>query len=194
MIKRICCISALLLALASVATAYDRTLRIDYIFTGTDRTQEISLDEISCFDGWYGRRHNMDSVALRGNGQISMRDAATGQVLYRQSFSTLFQEWQTTEESVSVRRSFENVFLLPMPDVKVVVRVELYGFKGGVTSSYEHTVDPSDILIRHLDKPSDVPFRYVHQSGTPEDCIDVAIVAEGYTASEAELFYEDAAV
>ena len=184
MIKKICCITAFSLALASIAAAYDRTLRIDYIFTGTDRTQEISLDEMSCFDGWYGRNCNMDSDPLKGNGQISMRDAATGRVLYRHSFSTLFQEWQTTQEAVSVRRSFENVFLLPMPEKKAIVRVELYGFKGGVSASYEHEVDPGDILIRHLDRSADVPFRYVHQSGTPEECIDVAIVAEGYTASE----------
>ena len=76
--------------------AQDKTLRVDYIFSGTDKTQEISLDEMSCFDGWAGRRCNTDSVAVRGNGQISMTDAATGKVLYRQSFSTLFQEWQTT--------------------------------------------------------------------------------------------------
>ena len=194
MIKKICCITAFSLALVSIAAAYDRTLRIDYIFTGTDRTQEISLDEMSCFDGWYGRNCNMDSVPLKGNGQISMRDAATGRVLYRHSFSTLFQEWQTTQEAVSVRRSFENVFLLPMPEKKAIVRVELYGFKGGVSASYEHEVDPGDILIRHLDRSADVPFRYVHQSGTPEECIDVAIVAEGYTASEAELFFRDATV
>lgn len=52
--------------------AQDKTLRVDYIFSGTDKTQEISLDEMSCFDGWAGRRCNTDSVAVRGNGQISL--------------------------------------------------------------------------------------------------------------------------
>ena len=192
--RKICCLSAFLLTLASVALAYDRTLRIDYIFSGTADTQEISLDELSCFDGWYGRCKNLDTLALKGNGQISMRSAQTGQILYIQSFSTLFQEWQTTEEATLTRRSFENVFLLPMPQEKVVVRVELYSFKGGVSAFFEHTVDPSDILIRHLPVRDDVPSRYIHKSGSSRDCIDVAIVAEGYTAGEAELFYEDAAV
>ena len=105
--------------------AQDRTLRVDYIFSGNDKIQEISLDEMSCFEGWAGRRVNMDSVPVRGNGQISLADKATGKVLYRQSFSTLFQEWQTTEEATRVRKAFENVFLLPMPSAPAEVTVQL---------------------------------------------------------------------
>ncbi len=172
-------------------SAQDKTLRVDYIFSGTDKTQEISIDEMSSFDGWAGRRVNLDKVPVAGNGQICMKNASTGEILYRQSFSTLFQEWQTTEEATRVRKSFENVFLLPMPSVKAILTVELYGFKGGVSASMTHEVDPSDILIRKID-PQPAPHRYVLKSGTAEDCIDVAIVAEGYTAEEAELFYKDA--
>ena len=181
----------ILLSAALIMSAQDKTLRVDYIFSGTDKTQEISLDEMSSFDGWAGRRVNLDKVPVAGNGQICMKNASTGEILYRQSFSTLFQEWQTTEEATRVRKSFENVFLLPMPSVKAIVTVELYGFKGGVSASITHEVDPSDILIRKID-PQPAPHRYVLKSGTAEDCIDVAIVAEGYTAEEAELFYKDA--
>ena len=174
-----------------MAAAQDKTLRVDYIFSGTDKSQEISLDEMSCFDGWAGRRVNLDEVAVRGNGQISMRDVQTGRVLYRQSFSTLFQEWQTTEEATRLRRSFENVFLLPMPENQVIVSIELYDFRGGISASMSHVVDPSDILIRKID-PVPAPHRYLHKGGSIEDCIDVAIVAEGYTAEDAGLFYADA--
>ncbi len=171
--------------------AQDKTLRVDYIFSGTDKTLEIALDEMSCFDGWAGRRCNMDSVPVRGNGQICMTDAATGSVLYRQSFSTLFQEWQTTEEATRLRRAFENVFLLPMPSGPAVVNVELYDFKGNISASFSHLVDPADILIRKIN-PDPAPHRYILKSGDPADKIDVAVVAEGYTASEADVFYADA--
>ena len=104
LMKRILAICFMLSALGLMAQ--DRTLRVDYIFSGTDRTQEISLDEMSCFEGWAGRRCHTDSVAVRGNGQIYLSDCQTGQVLYRQSFSTLFQEWQTTEEATRLRKAF----------------------------------------------------------------------------------------
>ena len=180
-----------LLAVSAALHAQDRTLRVDYMFTGTAKSSEICLDEMSCFDGWAGRRHNMDSVALRGNGQISLKDIETGKVLYRQSFSTLFQEWQATEEATRVRKSFENVFLLPMPQAKAEVKVEIYDFYGNVSASLRHAVDPADVLIRRtISNPA--PHKYLLQNGSPQECIDVAILAEGYTAEEAELFYKDA--
>lgn len=180
----------MLLAVSGVMSQ-DRTLRVDYIFSGTDKTQEIALDEMSSFEGWAGRRLNTDSVAVRGNGQIAMTDQATGKVLYRQSFSTLFQEWQTTEEATRLRKAFENVFLLPMPDMPATVNIELYDFKGNVSASFTHIVDPADILIRKI-TPVPAPHRYILKSGDPAEKIDVAVVAEGYTEAEADLFYADA--
>ena len=154
---------------------------------------EISLDEMSRFDGWAGRRVNMDKVPVRGNGQICMTDIQSGDTLYRMSFSSLFQEWQTTEEATRVRKSFENVFLLPMPESKARVKVELYDFWGNVVASLGHDVDPSDILIRHI-APTVPEHRYLLQSGSPQEKIDVVIVAEGYTAEEMDMFYADAQV
>lgn len=171
--------------------AQDKTLRVDYIFSGTAKSQVISLDEMSCYDGWAGRTVNLDSVPVRGNGQIALTDAETGKVLYRQSFSTLFQEWQTTEEATRINKAFENVFLLPMPTEKAYVYIELYDVKGNVASSHKHLVDPSDVLIRRV-TPTPAPYQYILKSGDVNEKIDVAIVAEGYTAEEAELFYEDA--
>lgn len=173
--------------------AQDKTLRVDYIFSGTDKSVEISLDEMSCFDGWAGRRVNLDEVPVRGNGQISLTDVASGEVLYRQSFSTLFQEWQTTEEATRVRKSFENVFLMPMPQAKARVRVELYDFWGNTAASLTHLVEPDDILIRKI-TPQVPQHEYLLKSGSPEDKIDVAIVAEGYTAGESDIFYNDARI
>ena len=173
------------------AYSQSQTLRLDYIFSGTGKSSEISLDEMSCFDGWAGRRVNMKEVPVRGNGQIIMTDAHSHDTLYRQSFSTLFQEWQTTEESTKVRKSFENVLLLPMPESKARVKVEIYDFYGNICASLRHDVDPADILIRKSN-PSPAEHKYLLQSGSPEEKIDVAIVAEGYTKAEMETFYADA--
>lgn len=180
-----------LFAFALTASAQEQTLRVDYVFSGTDKATEISLARLSSFDGWAGRRVNLDEAPLKGNGQICMTDLSSGEVIYRQAFSTLFQEWKTTEEATRLRKAFENTFLLPMPSDKAAVKVELYDFYGNVSASLIHTVDPEDVLIKHL-SPEAPQHRYLLQSGTPEDKIDVAIVAEGYTAEEAEKFYSDA--
>ena len=183
----------LLCALACTVNAQDRTLRVNYTFAGNSKESHIYLDDMNVIDGWYGRRVNLKDLYLEGNGQIMMTDAVTGDTLYRNSFSTLFQEWQNTEEATQVDRSFENVYLLPMPKGKAVVEVKLTDNYNKVVATLRHTVDPNDILIRHIGQ-NPPKWKYLHQGGNPEKCIDVVIVPEGYTANEMELFYNDAGI
>ena len=93
----------------------DKTLRIDYIFSGNANEQHIALDELYQEPHWYGKQRRLAEVPVEGNGQITVRDHHSGQVIYRNSFSTLFQEWLSYDEARAQTRSFENVFLLPMP-------------------------------------------------------------------------------
>lgn len=169
----------------------DRTLRLDYIFSGTNHEQSISLDEICQSEGWFGRRVNLDSLILLGNGQITMILPEDGRVIYRHSFSTLFQEWQTTEEASRLRKSFENVFLVPFPKCAVDIKVTLTDTHNKVTSMLTHRVDPEDILIRHIGKQGVTPWYYGHKSGDPREVIDVVIVGEGYTKSDSAQYATD---
>ena len=170
----------------------NKTLRTDYIFAGDSAVQEISLNELLCLPAWAGRRHNLDSLCVAGNGQIVMRDSATRKVIYRTSFSSLFQEWQSTEEATRLRRSFENVFLLPMPRHTAEITLTLFDIHRKPLAKLVHTVNPQDILIRSVGKTGGPESKYIWQGGSPDTCIDIAIVAEGYTVSEKERFYAKA--
>ena len=169
------------------------TLRIDYIFAGDRNTQHIFLDGMTLIDGWHGRTNHLDSLPLEGNGQITVTDSLTGKVIYRQSFSTLFQEWMSTEESRHTLKSFENVFLVPMPRRSVQITVQLLDFHRNVTASMTHDVNPKDILIRHHQPEHTLPYCTLHQAADTTRCINIAFVAEGYTAAEIDLYKEDAA-
>ncbi|MCD8303696.1 MAG: IgA Peptidase M64 [Prevotellaceae bacterium] len=169
----------------------DRTLRVNYIFSGDNRHQQIHLSELLQSPGWYGRRVNLTRLQLKGNGQIVMTDTLGRDTLYCHSFSSLFQEWQTTEEATRVNKAFENSFLLPFPKEKCKVTITLTDTHNKVSSRLEHVVDPSDILIRRTGERGVTPWRYIRQGGSSEECIDIAFVAEGYREEEMELFYRD---
>lgn len=171
----------------------NKTLRIDYIFSGNSQQQEVNVKSLYQLNTWAGRRHNLDKLPLRGYGEIIMKDLTSGTTIYRTSFSTLFQEWLATEEAQNTRKGFENTFLMPFPKNKVEINVTLYGDNGEHTAKTTHIVNPEDILIK---KPQTTTpeYRYLMKSGKAEDCIDVAILAEGYTAEEKELFYTDAEI
>ena len=168
----------------------DRTLRVDYIFCGTNSEQSIWVDELCQSEGWYGRRIHLDSLLLAGNGQITVRVAGEDKVIYRHSFSTLFQEWQGTEEATRIKRSFENVFLLPFPKRPVDVEVTLTDTHNRVTSTLKHTVNPNDILIRKVGLLTE-PWYYGHRGGDPREVIDVAIVGDGYAEKDSLQYAED---
>lgn len=170
----------------------DKTLRIDYTFTGDATRQEVSVDQLSSLPRWAGRRRNLSELPLRGNGQVTVRDKATQDVIYKTSFSSLFQEWLSTDEAKTTFKSFENTFLVPMPRSTAEIELTLTDPRGNVVVDYKHTVDPSDILIREKGTSHVTPYRYIHQSGSSADCIDIAILAEGYTEEEMDIFYKDA--
>ena len=103
----------------------NKTLRTDYLFTGNAEKQEVQLDELNSLPGWAGRRHHLAELPLAGNGEITMTDKATGTVIYRTSFSSLFQEWLGEEEATRVKKGYENSFLLPFPKQPALVTVSL---------------------------------------------------------------------
>lgn len=170
----------------------DKTLRIDYIFSGNDHEQHIAVDELCQEPRWYGKRQRLAEVPVEGNGQITVRDHKTGRVIYRNSFSTLFQEWQSYPEAKTATKSFENVFLVPMPKDTADITVDLRDNRRQVTSSLTHTVVPSDILIRHIGEKGVTPYVTLQQADDTMRCIHIAYVAEGYTKAEMPLFLEDA--
>lgn len=170
----------------------DKTLRIDYIFTGDANQQAIYLDELSQLPTWAGRRHNLSELPLQGNGQIIVKLPGSNQVIYKTSFSSLFQEWLSTDEAQETAKGFENTFLLPYPKQPVEVEISLFSPKREVMTRFKHTVRPDDILIHKRDTSHVTPHQYILRNGNEKDCIDVAILAEGYTEKEMDLFYQDA--
>lgn len=169
----------------------DKTLRLDYIFAGNAYQQEISLDELNVIPRWYGKRTHLSEVPVAGNGQIIVRKHGSQEVIYRNSFSTLFQEWLSYDEAKTTRKSFENVFLVPMPKDTADVTVELRNNRHEVTASFTCTVAPTDILIRHVGERNVTPYVTIQQAKDTTRCIHIAYLAEGYTDAEMSRFLED---
>ena len=172
----------------------DKTLRLDYLFVGNAERQEVTLRELSCLPGWAGRRHHLAELPLKGDGQIHVRDKASGVEIYSHSFSSLFQEWLDTDEANGSTKGFENTFLVPFPLRPVEIEALLFDARGEVATRFVHTVDPADILIHARGTGEILPHKYLWKGGDVEQCIDIAILAEGYTEEEMERFYQDAEI
>ena len=168
----------------------DNTLRLDYVFAGDSAQAEIFFEQAFKQKQWAGRRCRLSEMYQRGNGQVRVYEKGTNNVLYCNSFSTLFQEWQATEEATRVRKCFETSYLVPLPKKPVDVCITLTDFHNRVTAELRHPIDPKDILIRPIGD-NGTPYKYIWRGGDITSCIDLAFVAEGYTAEQMDKFYKD---
>lgn len=184
----------------------DNTLRLDYIFAGNDSMQQIYIEHLYKQPQWAGRRARLSEKFLQGNGQLTVRDHDTQEVIYVWTFSTLFQEWLNENEAKQVSRAFECSYNIPYPKAPVDINITLTDKHGKVCTSLTHSVDPKDILIRPIGNTG-IPYRYVWKGNSEKiegqndrmngesvnlaDCIDLAILAEGYTEAEMDKFYKD---
>ena len=188
MLVQLCCLSN---AQSFENYFEDNTLRIDYQFSGDVKHQEISVDQLNSVPGWYGKRQRLSELPVEGNGQITVKDHKTQRVIYRNSFSTLFQEWLSYPEAQTIRKSFENVFLVPMPKDTVDITVDLRNNRREVMATLTHQVVPTDILIRRVGYYDVTPYETLQQAADTTRCIHLAYLAEGYTEEEMPLFMED---
>lgn len=169
----------------------DATLRLDYTFMGNAESQHIAVDELKSLPHWYGKRRHLSELPVEGNGQVTVRDHKTRAVIYRNSFSTLFQEWLSYPEAKQTTKSFENVFLVPMPKDTVDITIDLRDNRREVMATLTHQVAPTDILIRHMgERPT--PYEILMRPADSTNCIHIAFLAEGYTEREMDTFIHDA--
>ena len=168
----------------------NQTLRLDYIFAGSATQQAVYLDGMMKQEHWAGRRSQLSELPYWGNGQIEVRDAATGLLIYCNSFSSLFQEWVNTPEAAVVARSYQNTFLVPMPKHEVDVSITLCNTYHKPVATLTHRVDPTNILIRNQTNAPQVIK--LHKGGSYSECINIAIVSEGYSDESKATFVRDA--
>ena len=170
----------------------DSTLRIDYVFGGGPSGVRVMLDSQSKQKGWAGRRTRLKDVPVAGNGTIMVTDPLTGDTLYRNTFSSLFQEWICTPEARNKDMAFENSFLVPLPLQEADITVSLRGNRQEEIGRATHRYRPGDELVA-LRGTEPMPHRYIHKGGDPDEAIDIAILAEGYRPEEMDTFLNRAA-
>ena len=118
----------------------DRTLRLDYIMAGDSADQQIFFEQAYAIPRWAGRKSRLTEMPLLGNGQVKIKAHDTGELLYVHTFSTLFQEWQGTEEAPRVRKAFETSYNVPFPKHPVDVTVTLTDFHNKEVGKLTHTI------------------------------------------------------
>lgn len=169
----------------------DRTLRFDFMLAGNHTAIRVYPQQMLEEAGWAGPVISPEEDPGYGTYRFQVFDAATGQLIFRKGFATLFQEWQTTAEAKKMERAFYQAVFMPFPKKLVKLSIEARNWEGTFDEVYSTVIDPADYFIRK-EKPVTPDVTSIVRSGDPKDKVDLVFLSEGYTSSEREKFLKDA--
>ncbi|HEY6626141.1 MAG TPA: M64 family metallopeptidase [Ignavibacteriaceae bacterium] len=168
----------------------DKTLRIDYFHSGDKENDFYSFDELIEEPFWGGSKVNLIDKFNYGKYKFEVYDAASNQLIYSRGYSTIFNEWQTTEEAKNTTRTFNETVVFPFPKNPVLVKFYASNRKNEWIKKFEYEVNPENYFIKP-ERISEYNKFDVLNSGDPSEKVDIVIIPEGYTEDEIDSFKED---
>jgi hypothetical protein len=168
----------------------DKVLRFDFMFAGNSQKTTVYPVGMKQEPFWAGSNTNLINTFNTGNFKYEVFDSVGNTLIYSRAFSTLFQEWQTTDEAKKTERSFYEVATMPYPKEKVKFVLSKRGRDGIFSKLYETDIDPSSIYIKK-ETPVQVNVTKVYFAGDPHSSLDLEFIAEGYKSDEMGKFRDD---
>ncbi len=168
----------------------NKTLRIDYTHSGDAVDEFLIFDTVFVEKYWGGSKTKLIDEFDYGNHKFEVYDALTNELLYSRGYSSLFREWQATPEAKELIKDYPETIVFPYPKNAVNVTFSSRNKDLSWEKTFILHIDPETRNIR-----KNVVAKYkktkIHYSGPANFKLDIAILAEGYTAEEMDKFLKD---
>jgi hypothetical protein len=169
-------------------------MRVDYYHTGTKGSETISLDKVYEEGVWPGSRVNLIDGLNLGEYLVRVYDLASTSLVFSCGYSTMFNEWQTTDEAIGgVYRTFHETVRLPYPKNKIQLTISRRDKKMVFHEVFSTVIDPnSPTEVNREKRPA--PFKVVPLmvNGASSKKVDIVIVGDGYRKEDLDKFRKDA--
>ena len=171
----------------------DATMRLDYYHSGAKGEESFSADVVLREGPWAGSRVNLIDTLNLGEYLFRVFDLSTGEVLFSRGYSTMFNEWQTTDEAVAgIRRTFSETVRFPYPKRTVQITIARRDKLMIFHEVFSTTIDPSDRTQVHKERRPPFSVLPLSKSGAPGEIVDIVILGDGYSRADASRFRDDA--
>jgi hypothetical protein len=169
------------------------TMRLDYFHTGSSTQELFSVDRFVVEPlPWPGNPDkSLDELNL-GKYLFEVRDRASNRMLYSRGFSSIYGEWETTDEAKSVNRTFQESLRFPAPDKSVQVIVKKRDAENLFREVWRTSVDPGDMFVDRSKQFPRADLIELEKHGDSASKVDFLILGDGYTGAELDKFKKDA--
>jgi hypothetical protein len=167
-------------------------MRVDYFHVGDAKEEFITIDRIYQQGYWAGSRKNLLDNFNNGRYYIKIYHLDKNILLFSKGFDSYFGEYKTSTPALQgQKRTYHESALFPFPKNKIRFVFERRTRSNAMETLFEQVIDPEDISILKESLVEQVKVFSILKNGTPQNKIDVAFIAEGYTQKQENEFKKD---
>jgi hypothetical protein len=195
LIKYLCLLAIFVFAFQTVyAQKFDtyfenKTLRIDYLHSGTLTDESIELKKYWEKPEWQKTKNQLIDTSHFGSTLFSVYDSATNNLIFSKSYCTLFGEYRTTEKGRETKGDFEECITFPKPKNTIQIVIESTSRHLEKTTVFTSYLNPKITKFEAMNKGYNVLD--LHVGGRTEECFNILIVPDGYANSDVEKLKTD---
>lgn len=168
------------------------TMRVDLFHTGGTVVEGFSIDRVVADGPWSGSRTRLVDETNLGNYLFLVIDPATNATLFSRGYSSIFGEWETTDEAQKSRQTFHESLRFPWPKRAVQVVVKRRDKNNLFREVWSSVVDPEGPDVNPaLLAPRGTLFS-IFENGPATEKVDLLLLGEGYSEKELPKFRADA--
>lgn len=165
----------------------DKTMRYDFHHAGNSVNEYYYFDKLIREGEWAGSRVSLINPFDYGEQHFRIIDAASGNVIYKNNYCTLFNEWQTTPEAAVTARSFPESVIFPEPKNDFIIEFYARNKQSKAWEKKEsHKISVNDYNI--YPGHSSYENIEIHIGGDIAHSLDIVLLPDGFNATEREKF------
>ena len=165
----------------------ENTMRFDFHHSGDSKNEMYHFDRVIREGAWAGSRNSLINPFNYGEQMFRIIDCATGNVIYKNNYCTLFNEWQTTPEATVCNRSFPESVIFPEPKANFVI--EFYA-RNKVSKIWEKKYTQTVNVKSHDIAPRKKQCENydIHIGGDIAHSLDIVLLPDGFTEEDKDKF------
>ena len=165
----------------------ENTMRFDFHHSGDSKNEMYHFDRVIREGAWAGSRISLINPFNYGEQMFRIIDCATGNVIYKNNYCTLFNEWQTTPEATVCNRSFPESVIFPEPKANFII--EFYA-RNKVSKIWEKKYTQTVNVKSHDIAPRKKQCENydIHIGGDIAHSLDIVLLPDGFTEEDKDKF------
>jgi hypothetical protein len=173
------------------ASFIGRAMRVDLFHTGGPKGEIVAFDRAVDDGPWPGSRTRLVDETNLGSTLFEVRSVRTNRLLFSRGYSSIYGEWEETDEPKTASRTFPESLRFPWPKEKVQVVLKRRDKTNAFREIWTSVVDPAGPESNPAPRAPLGKVWTLFETGPAATKLDLLILGEGYAERDLPKFHAD---